>query len=182
MGCWPSVATYTTGLRADRRPPKTDMGAGLRGADDPVIRRLRPPSVTACRCGPRPTRSVGASRMPPALQPRRPGQSAVSHGRCHRQDRKLVFAQKDASGSRGPSARASADPIVRRGGIPIEPYRNDRNVAIAIVRCMPAREEKESSRWRTPRDRVPSKAITPGIAVALLRLGDCDSGRNRPQR
>ena len=34
-------------------------------------------------------------------------------------------------------------------------------VAIAIVRCPPARGEKESSRWPTPRDRIPSGAITP---------------------
>jgi hypothetical protein len=32
--------------------------------------------------------------------------------------------------------------------------RNDRDVAIAIARCPPAREEKESSRWLTPRDRT----------------------------
>ena len=46
-----------------------------------------------------------------------------------------------------------------------------RNVAIAIVRCTPAREEKESSRWPTPRDRIPSKAITPGEQAGRSLLG-----------
>ena len=41
-----------------------------------------------------------------------------------------------------------------------------RFVAIAIARCPPAREEKESSRWPTPRDRVPSIAI---VRRRLLR-------------
>ena len=59
-----------------------------------------------------------------------------------------------------PRTRSSAD---RPGGHSL--------VAIAIVRCPPARGEKESSRWPTPRDRIPSNAIVRRRLLGRLLLG-----------
>ena len=73
-----------------------------------------------------------------------------------------------AGGSSG-DHRPLADVRVRcvqltiRAGAAHPPH--DRKVAIAIARGAPAREEKESSRWPTPRDRVPSNAIMPAAGA-----------------
>ena len=53
-----------------------------------------------------------------------------------------------------------------------------RHVAIAIARCPPAREEKESSRRRAPRDRVPSRPIVPS-RPSWLPSSNPDGGRSR---
>jgi hypothetical protein len=55
------------------------------------------------------------------------------------------------------------------------PDRDNCNVANAIARCPPAQEGKQSSRWPTPRDRVPSKPIVPRSGPSRSLLGESES-------
>ena len=95
-------------------------------------------------------------------------------GPCQREDK----SSRADSRTRTPALGR----IRSRATARIGPDPDDSYVAFAIVRRPLPREGKRSSRCLAHRDRVPSKAITPGIALTLLRLGESDSGRDWPGR
>ena len=100
---------------------------------------------------------------------RRPGPSLRARPDCVETGRTRLPSGVDGLAAIRPQTRSPAAGVAtlasrrvrKRTARHEQPDRDNRNVAIAIVRCTPAREEKESSRWPTPRDRVPSRAITP---------------------